>query len=408
MVKYFVKVGSSISALALVASSFVGPVAAINVNVQGNGADSNSTVDLNLASNTTVNQTNNATINNTFNVEVATGENKAEKNTGGDTTITTGDATANVTANNKANANQANVDNCVCGQDVNVTVKGNGAKSDNDVTVDLNNTVNIRQDNQARINNNINIDADTGDNKAQKNTGGDVSIDTGNADATVTVNNTANLNGAVVAGKSGTGGVLSVVIDGNGAGSDNNVEVDSTNNTTVNQRNKADFDNNVNINGETGDNTAEDNTGGNSSITTGDATANVGVNNTANFNWADVNVCCFDDAESSITVKGNGADSDNDVTLDFLTKQKVVQDNNAYFDNGGGKNDGLDLDTGDNKVKGNTQGGDPSIDTGNAGADVTVNNTANQNALNGDLLDLPDFPSGDSWAVLVWLFGHLG
>ena len=81
----------------------------------------------------------------------------------------------------------------------------------------------------------------------------------------------------------------------------------------------------------------------------------------------------------------------------------MSQDNNF---NNGEKCDGIDvdLDTGDNKAEDNTQyGGDPSITTGDADADVTVENTANSNSVGS--ADFGDwFPSvGGSSSLLVLL-----
>src|SRR3990167_7594248 len=95
-----------------------------------------------------------------------------------------------------------------------------------------------------------------------------------------------------------------VEISGNGSDSDNTVSVEQTNKTEVNQNNTANISNNVNVSSNTGDNKAEDNTGGDVSIDTGDSSANVTVTNSANSNQASVNGCCPTD--TSVKIAGNG------------------------------------------------------------------------------------------------------
>jgi len=78
--------------------------------------------------------------------------------------------------------------------DTELTISGNGANSDNDIKIELENEVNIDQDNYANFDNNIDADANTGDNDANKNTGGDVEIKTGDAEVDITLDNSANIN----------------------------------------------------------------------------------------------------------------------------------------------------------------------------------------------------------------------
>src|SRR3989344_8106782 len=66
-----------------------------------------------------------------------------------------------------------------------IIINGNGSNSNNDVNVDYNRDVDVDQNNDADVNNDVNVDANTGKNDANNNTGGDVMIDTGNAEATV-------------------------------------------------------------------------------------------------------------------------------------------------------------------------------------------------------------------------------
>jgi hypothetical protein len=76
----------------------------------------------------------------------------------------------------------------------NVEISGNGAFSDNRVSVTQNERTRINQRNDANIVNNVSIRSNTGGNDANFNTGGDVFIRTGDIDSTVRINNRENLN----------------------------------------------------------------------------------------------------------------------------------------------------------------------------------------------------------------------
>ncbi len=75
-----------------------------------------------------------------------------------------------------------------------------------------------------------------------------------------------------------------IIINGNGAGSTNNVNYNQTTSSTISQQNNANVTNNVNSNADTGGNSVKGNTGGNANITTGDATVNTNICNSLNTN----------------------------------------------------------------------------------------------------------------------------
>ena len=86
-------------------------------------------------------------------------------------------------------------------------------------------------------------------------------------------------------------------------------------------------------------------------------------------------------------IADNGSDSDNDIDLDLSDGKGdgVFQDNSADLDN---KLDELEAETGDNDANDNTEGsgGDPMIETGDAGVDAEVVNqfNANEAGVGGD------------------------
>lgn len=161
-----------------------------------------------------------------------------------------------------------------------------------------------------------------------------------------------------------------ITVSGNGAFSDNDVDVSNNSNTTVSQNNDADVFNHVNSNASTGGNDASFNTGGDVSINTGNAKTAADVRTSVNFNAADV---AGDFAKAAnVKVSGNGAESKNKVHAKTFNDNLVFQDNDAKVFN---KVDS-DAKTGKNDAKFNTAAvkGDPSIKTGNA-EDVTFVHT---------------------------------
>lgn len=296
----------------------------------GNGADSDNDLSLDSTTNNTTNQINDITALNNMTLDADSGHNSASRNTGGDSTITAGDANVSANALTFANNNLAgnvlygvvnifgdligdiildeatlaSLGVCVsCPSDVTAKNVGNGSNSDNNIAIDTTNNDNTFQFNDATIENNLIMEAETGNNDVSKNTGGDNSIKTGNADVDAQVLNIANSNiiggiwwlvivneagqwvgrimgapdGTNFAGSSGTefsvdgSGEITATNSGNGSGSDNNIDVAQTTNNTTNQINTANIVNNLNLSANTGGNEASRNTGGNSSIITGDA-----------------------------------------------------------------------------------------------------------------------------------------
>jgi len=259
--------------------------------------------------------------------------------------------------------------------DTNLTVTGNGAFSNNAVNVtSASNTV-VNQTNNANITNNIKSDASTGGNSSNFNTGGNSTIKTGDANNSVNVSNAANLNEANVSCGCGNG-ATSVNVTGNGAYSESGVNVTNANEVFLNQNNDANFQNNVTANSNTGKNDSSFNTGGSTTIWTGNASDNVNVTNKANANLATVGGSSDPNAGgSSVVISGNGAFSDNGVDLANVSAVVVDQSNDANI----GNNIKANAKTGDNESQFNT-GGNNGIKTGNATDGVNVDNMANFNA----------------------------
>lgn len=383
----FRKLSTAIATGAVLLSS-VAPAFASDVEISGNGALSVNGVTSTNVTTTTVTQTNTADINNNVSSGASTGGNTADFNTGGNTTINTGSATSDVEVSTAANLNQASVDSCgtCAGGDTDVTISGNGAMSTNGATVNNTSTVSLNQTNYADIDNNIYSNAKTGNNSAGFNTGGDVTIHTGSATSSVTVDNMANANIASVGGGSGLGGGSSVIINGNGALSNNGVSLNDSSIVILGQANIADIDNNIHAGAKTGGNDAAFNTGGDVHIMTGHATTDVEVSNMVNFNAADVDCGCVLDG-LDLKIAGNGASSFNGITSSDVHVLAVEAVNAAELDN----NVHDYAKTGYNSAGFNVGGvgSDPSITTGSATSNTDVSNSGNVNLFNQGGLDLP-------------------
>ncbi len=366
-----------------------------DITISGNGSTSNNTVNVSSAQNTTAVQSNTAIVTNTVNSTSSTGNNNADANTGGDVTVRTGAASSTTNVSTTANANTANLNNCNCEGSTNVTISGNGTGSTNNATVANGNGTALFQTNAAVITNNVNNNAKTGDNSANANTGGDVTIATGGATANSTVANLANANVATQGtGLGSAGQTSSVVISGNGSGSKNTISLAEGQSTLLVQSNSAIVTNVVNSNAKTGDNDANANTGGDVTITTGPAASNANVWNMVNFNVADLDCGCVTDL--LVKVSGNGTDSYNKISANLGDGSAIFQGagngglggNLALLTNVATANSG----TGYNGASANTG---PVLDdpvviwTGEASNTTNVSNSGNVNVIGSSTWTLP-------------------
>jgi hypothetical protein len=265
-----------------------------------------------------------------------------------------------------------------------VSISGNGYGSDNEIEIESNSETVVKQMNTAVVTNSVSTTSSTGGNKANYNTGGDSFVYTGDADSRVTVTNTLNSNEASVACCGSEG--LDISIDGNGAESDNEVELEEedskpyvrvNNNAdiTVLQDNLARVVNAVEADAKTGYNDTNYNTGGESVIMTGDADSRVGVTTTANSNWAKIGGSMdVSGAGMSAYISGNGYNSDNEIEVDLEKSTGVFQKNLADVVN----DIEADAKSGGNDANYNT-GGAVGIMTGYATSIAGVENQLNFN-----------------------------
>lgn len=198
MNKFDIKLGSAV-AIATFVATVVAPIglADTTVDVSGNGVKSDNYVSVNNTNGVTVNQTNNSKVTNSITVKQNTGGNKASGNTGGDTTVTTGNTTSNVEIFVGGSTNDAVSEGCnTCAANTTVNVTDNGKKTDNTVKVNNGNKKVVNQKNNNTVVNTGKIKQNTGKNKAKNNTNGTTNVTTGHSNSNVTVNVTgaSNLN----------------------------------------------------------------------------------------------------------------------------------------------------------------------------------------------------------------------
>jgi hypothetical protein len=312
----------------------------VNVVNADNGTYSDNNAQAYVTNTDNTNQVNDAAVTSNLDLSSDSGNNDASFNADGDSTITTGDANVSANALTFANNNlTGNVIygvvniygnlvgdiilteaalNAFCGNclgSTSVSNTGNGANSTNDATVNQTANSDTNQYNNADIQNNLILTADTGDNSTSANVGGDSTIMTGDANILANVVNIANMNivggnwwlvivneagnwiGKLIgfgdsnmAGSEeidftvGADGQVYVSNSDNGVGSTNNTKANVNNSSNVNQDNNAVIENNINLSANTGGNTSSFNTGGDSTIVTGDANIIANIINFVNNN----------------------------------------------------------------------------------------------------------------------------
>lgn len=250
------------------------PALSEELSITGNGADSQNSINVEVKSETNIQQSNNAEIENDVSIEANTGENEANKNNG-DASIATGDISTETNIDN-SNINTSVVNNVCCPtEESNLTISGNGAQSENSIGLERSKEINVEINNEAEIENDVSIEANTGRNEASKNNG-DASIDTGNIDIGTDISN-ANINNAAVVIAVASESISASILD-NGAESQNSIEIEDENEIDIEINNEADIENEVEVEANTGENFASGNIG-DVAITTGDINIDTSISN---------------------------------------------------------------------------------------------------------------------------------
>lgn len=426
----------------------LGDQGSISVINSDNGASSTNTGSASIITENNTIQTNNADVGNNLDLSTITGENSASKNVG-NSSIQTGDANTSGTIITAANTNVAGVSvaefniaddhqgdiildfsaNCIsgCGPagDLMTQNSGNGAGSANSAEINQIINDNTFQQNDGNVINDLTLVSDSGNNNASLNTGGDSTIQTGDANVAANVltflNN--NIAGNVILGMVNIFGNLvgdiilpqeTIANLSNGTNSTNNANLTQTVNNSTVQTNDALIENNLDYLATTGSNEVNGNTDGDSAIRTGNAdieskTVNISNSNIDGGNWWLVFINesgewigkiigapdssnftgsegtefkVGDNGDITVMNSGNGADSENTSNVSQTVNNTLNQNNDANVTN----NINLSANTGGNSANYNT-GGSNTIQTGDAKVIANLVNFVNNNIKgNGKLI----------------------
>lgn len=238
---------------------------------------------------------------------------------------------------------------------VELVISGNGSSADSQINITSTTTTTVEQVNHADIQNNVHSDLNTGANNASDNTNAGTSVTTGNISSETSIQNSTNSSSASVNCCPQPSG--NIAITDNATGSQNTVNLNQNTNTQITISQNAQIQNNIVGTANTGGNSANENTRGNTSISTG----NISVNSkTANdhINKASVSDP-QEDNSLQIKISGNGSSSNSQVNITSNNNLNLSIDNKAEILN----NSIWDLITGKNQANGNT-GGTVSVVTG--------------------------------------------
>lgn len=254
-----------------------------------------------------------------------------------------------------------------------VVISGNGSDSQSGVSVEKAQETYLEQTNNTQIKNKVNLKTNTGSNAAEDNTNGDIVIRTGSVESLVGIVNNAGMNAAELK-LCDCDLNADIKIEGNGSDSENEVELKSKKNTEVYQENDVDVDNDVKAQSNTGKNEANDNTGGEVEIRTGDVSTWVLTKTNVGMNALSMKAGNGNGGLLSAWISGNGSDSENEIELEHETNTYVDQENDVEVDN---DIDG-DVNSGDNEASDNT-GGLVDIRTGLADLRIGVETNSSFN-----------------------------
>jgi hypothetical protein len=363
-----------VSALAVLFTA--APVMAADFTTDGSntttGADSDNENEFEVDTEVEVEAENEAEVDNESDVNAETGDNEVEENTNaGD--LTTGEIDASGSWENIANAGASllGADDSGLTGSADFTNEETGADSDNENELDVDHEIELELENTADFWNELDFDADTGDNDIEENTNvGDT--ETGAAMLTVDVMNEANSDSGFAGSDLGW---LELALMGSnsttGADSDNENEFDIDSEVDIEIENEAEVDNEFDVNIETGDNEVERNTNA-GDLTTGDGEVVIEATNKVNNGSSAMGAGSGGlELTADFSNEETGADSDNENELDVDHEVDVEIENEAEVNNEAD----VEIDTGDNDVERNTNVG--STTTGNATIKLNFSNEVN-------------------------------
>lgn len=165
-----------------------------------------------------------------------------------------------------------------------LTITGNGDSSHNEIMVVEVNVNAVVQTNVTDVLNLVKAGASTGGNQISGTTGGEASLQSGDASTTAKVTNLAGTNLSSDPCGCPAPAEPTVKIKGNGTKTNNKVALASVNMNLTKQTNLTDFHNLVMANSDSGKNKVKGTTGAGSTLISGAATTSVTVKNKAGIN----------------------------------------------------------------------------------------------------------------------------
>ncbi|MEK7581481.1 MAG: hypothetical protein AAB512_04300 [Patescibacteria group bacterium] len=182
------KIGTGIATAALFASAFAPAIMADNT-ITENGAGSTNTISVTNTCSATVVQANDSDISVKVKQTANTGGNEANKNTGGDVSILTGDVSQTASVSIAGSTNTAVAPSCCGCEQVTpaADISLNGADTTNAVVTNTVKLTSATQANKTKVKARIKQKAKTGKNKANENTNGVVDVTTGGVTGVVGV-----------------------------------------------------------------------------------------------------------------------------------------------------------------------------------------------------------------------------
>lgn len=299
---------------------------------------------------------------------------------------------------------------------IEVANNSTGAESNNSAGVQINRSTDLENSNESDISNTVNLEAISGENEVQYNTGHGY-VETGDIKAATNVINFANSNitaaDCLVAVVNVFGDWTGNLIFGNesgsqtnssgqsdynnnssnstaGAGSQNSSASTASNQTNIQNNNSSQTTNSTGAESSSGQNSASFNTGS-GIVTTGQADTSSSIGNQSNANQTAIGQT--GDSSSSSTNAATGAASQNNASSTQAGQTDISNNNNSSTEN----NLYVEKITGSNSSNYNT--GNGVVDTDWASAFIQLYNENNENDITlGDLessLNIPDENNGN-------------
>lgn len=265
-------------------------VYAVDTVIVENGSEAQNSINIESDEKNSTDTQNTVQITNNIKQSVNTGRNEASQNSGS-SNIKTGDAKSETSTTNSANTTLVNQSDCCELQDSN-QIGQNGTNSQNSIENKDKSVNNTTIANSANIQNNLSIDANTGDNRANLNKG-EVHIATGDVGADVVISN-LDINTTSVSQSVRNKDAQNLISD-NSFSTTNKIASSSQKNSEVDISSNANIYNSISSNFNTGKNSAKKNVGG-VDIKTGNLYLSLNLfNGPINFNSVAFDCCGFSD-----------------------------------------------------------------------------------------------------------------